>query len=466
MVTDRAQRYRANRVHKLKKRCEECRSREHLGVGHRDGNESNNRPSNLFTQCKSCNGKQTARDIKAGRGVRTRQYNPDKISGHEGWKQLMATKLAQKYDSLRKSGMSRDKALAETLRTTTAGPGSIALFRKIAKNPGANNLAQYVQAAVDHTRGAHDEGGRVIHETPKSKRREFAREIAFRKGHRNPARPFIDADGKVAYSGKRGKIPYRGFTIKPSGKLFRVFFPDGHEFTQRVLTEDAAYKIVDDYSPGGKWYRGNPRARRNPGESAADSLYRKFHGRGPDRIYEMQVAGIDPYGGHPELASLGPLIRFIVGEGVVLGGEYGDEVEECTGWVREISFVPSVPKWHQWLEDGERSMAEIRARLREYKTPDLAAVPNTKQLYILGGEYPANIGDIASDPEKDIWDLGSCYLVEYLAQKRFDRFAPIGYFHHFGEKSGVTPRLIFDRVHKVLSLAGGEYTVKPAGITN
>src|SRR5271165_2003625 len=179
-ITDRAKRYRANKVHKLRSRCEECGSRDNLGVGHRDGDEANNRPSNLFTQCKSCNGRQAVRDKKAGRGVRTRQYNPKKIAGHEGWKELMASKLAGRYDALRKSGMSRDAAMAETLRSTrrdglftTAAPGAVALFKKIAKNPGATNLAQYVQAAVDHTRKAHDEGGRIIHETPKAKRREF-----------------------------------------------------------------------------------------------------------------------------------------------------------------------------------------------------------------------------------------------------------------------------------------------------
>src|SRR5271165_2668414 len=77
-ITDRAKRYRANKVHKLRSRCEECGSRDNLGVGHRDGDEANNRPSNLFTQCKSCNGRQAVRDKKAGRGVRTRQYNPEK----------------------------------------------------------------------------------------------------------------------------------------------------------------------------------------------------------------------------------------------------------------------------------------------------------------------------------------------------------------------------------------------------
>ena len=334
-ITDRAKRYRANRCKKKGKLCETCGSRKNLLIGHRDGNESNNKPFNLGTFCKSCNGVQSAADKKAGRGVRTRQYNPKK---------------------------------------------------KKRRNPGAGNLAQYVQAAVDHTRGSHDEGGRIIHETPKAKRREFAREIAFRKG-----------------------------------------------------------------------YRGNP--------SEADALYKKFHGRGPDKIYQMQVAGIDPYGGHSELTSLGPLIRFIVGEGVELGGQYGDEVQEAD-WVREISFVPSVKQWHDWLERTDPPIAEAKAKLRGWKTPDLAAVTNTKQLYILGGSYTVDAGEMGADPEKDLWDLGSVYLIEYFTQKRFDHFEPINYFHHFGEKSGIRPRLIFDRVHKLLSLAGGEYTVKAAGIAN
>ena len=196
-------------------------------------------------------------------------------------------------------------------------------------------------------------------------------------------------------------------------------------------------------------------------------MYRKFHGRGPDRIYEMQVAGIDPYGGHPELTSLGPLVRLIVGENVELGGQYGDEVKEAD-WVCELPFVPSVDRWHEWLEERERPIAEAKARLREYKTPDLAAVPNTKQLYILGKQNltAEQLRAVGADPEKDLLDLGSVFLIEYFTQKRFDRFEPIGYFHHFGEKTGVVPRLIYDRVHGVLSLAGGEYKVTPRGIEN
>lgn len=55
-------------------------------------------------------------------------------------------------------------------------------------NPGATNLAQYVQAALAHRRGAHDEGGRIIHETPKEERQDFAAEIWRRRRQRGSDR--------------------------------------------------------------------------------------------------------------------------------------------------------------------------------------------------------------------------------------------------------------------------------------
>jgi hypothetical protein len=53
-----------------------CSSRRNVGVHHMDGNEDNGRRSNLGWACKGCN---TALGIafkKAGKGKRTRQYNP------------------------------------------------------------------------------------------------------------------------------------------------------------------------------------------------------------------------------------------------------------------------------------------------------------------------------------------------------------------------------------------------------
>jgi hypothetical protein len=94
-------------------------------VDHRDGDEWNDLPSNLRWLCKSCNTHLGVAAARAGQGRRVRQFNP-----------------------------------------------------------GADNLAQYVQAAVEHQRGAHDEAGRIIHETPKERRQKFAKEIWRRRRQR------------------------------------------------------------------------------------------------------------------------------------------------------------------------------------------------------------------------------------------------------------------------------------------
>ncbi len=61
-------------------------------------------------------------------------------------------------------------------------------------NPGAKTLGEYLNAILTHTRGAHDEGGRIIHETPKGKRASYASEIwARRKSHGNPLKKWTRA---------------------------------------------------------------------------------------------------------------------------------------------------------------------------------------------------------------------------------------------------------------------------------
>ncbi len=59
-------------------------------------------------------------------------------------------------------------------------------------NPGAYSLAQYAEAVTHHTRREHDAGGKVIHETPKKKRQEFAEEIWRRRQKRG-----VGAHGKT-----------------------------------------------------------------------------------------------------------------------------------------------------------------------------------------------------------------------------------------------------------------------------
>jgi hypothetical protein len=380
-ITDRAKRYRAHSPGCRPlgpKLCFKCGSRRNVVPDHKDGDESNGKRSNLRWACKSHNtilGKAMA---KAGKGVRTRQYNPTE-------RPLSQMTLAEiKKEILTASS----KRLAEIKQFARWRGKHKAWF---AKNPGATNLAQYVQAAVDHTRGSHDAGGKVIHETPKSKRREFAREIAFRKRH-------------------------------------------------------------------------NP---KNPGE--ADALYKKFHGRGPDKILTTQRKGVDPYGGHPELTSLGPLIRLVVGEGVEMNED--GTVKAEGEWVSEINFVP-MPEYRRRIErlntKDQDQVREFKAWLKTAGAPDVAAVPDTPQLYLVGGKQDlgdAEIRTMGAEP-KDLVDLGFVYLIEYCAQKRFDRFEVTTYFHSFGEKSGVQPRLIFRKHPPMLELVGGEYQVKSVGIDN
>jgi hypothetical protein len=55
-------------------------------------------------------------------------------------------------------------------------------------NPGARTLREYTEAALQHVRGAIDPGGKVIHETPKEKRQEFAAEIWRRRRARGTDR--------------------------------------------------------------------------------------------------------------------------------------------------------------------------------------------------------------------------------------------------------------------------------------
>ncbi|MGA2609610.1 MAG: HNH endonuclease signature motif containing protein [Terriglobia bacterium] len=95
-----------------------CGSTRFLVVDHRDADESNDAPSNLRYLCKSCNTRLGLRAKRLGVGRPTRQFNP-----------------------------------------------------------GAETLREYVQAAISHRRGEHDEGGCIIHETPKERRSEFAQEI-------------------------------------------------------------------------------------------------------------------------------------------------------------------------------------------------------------------------------------------------------------------------------------------------
>lgn len=121
-LTDRAKRYRAQNLVQGPKRCVLCGATDRLDVMHLDGNESHGEPENLAYGCRSCNVRLANAFRHIGAGIPTRQYsNP---------------------------------------------AGEVPTF------------AQYAWAVTQHTRGRHDEAGKIIHHTPRSKRIEYAKRIA------------------------------------------------------------------------------------------------------------------------------------------------------------------------------------------------------------------------------------------------------------------------------------------------
>jgi hypothetical protein len=133
-ITDRAKRYRAQSNVPGPKKCVICgKNPGKLDVMHLSGDESDGARKNLAYGCRSCNGKLAAAWKRAGSPVRTRQYNP---------------------------------------------------------SSGVPSFQQYAWAVANHERGAHDEGGAIIHATPRSKRIEYAKRIAASRSERRDSVPF------------------------------------------------------------------------------------------------------------------------------------------------------------------------------------------------------------------------------------------------------------------------------------
>jgi hypothetical protein len=133
-ITDRAKRYRAQQNVKGPKKCVICGGTKNLDVMHLSGDESDGASKNLAYGCRKCNAKLSAAFKQIGSRVRTRQYNP------------------------------------------TAS--------------GIPTFEQYAWGVAHHSRGAHDEGGAIIHSTPRHKRIQYAKRIAEIKRGRRGEVPF------------------------------------------------------------------------------------------------------------------------------------------------------------------------------------------------------------------------------------------------------------------------------------
>jgi hypothetical protein len=143
VVTDRQHRHRAQLcIPPGLRRCAVCGSTRFLVVDHIDADESNDSPENLRWLCKADNTRLGFAAARAGKGQRVCQFNP-----------------------------------------------------------GAETLREYVEAAMAHRRGEHDQGGAIIHATPVDQRKTFAKEIwKRRRAHGRQTKTTPHQRGRVTTS--------------------------------------------------------------------------------------------------------------------------------------------------------------------------------------------------------------------------------------------------------------------------
>ena len=184
-----------------------------MDVDHIRGDETDEAPQNLMYLCRACNARKAITQARNKIGIRTRQYNPHTFeiptfaefkraaavllgvdAGNAGaaTQTVYATPPEKRADYAErieranpfKSDAQRKKFFAMADR----GEISPATLRKFVRgNPAAPTFAQYAHGVSVHTRGAHDDGGRIIHATPPALRHKYALEIARSKQKRGTA---------------------------------------------------------------------------------------------------------------------------------------------------------------------------------------------------------------------------------------------------------------------------------------
>ena len=140
---------------------------------------------------------------------------------------------------------------------------------------------------------------------------------------------------------------------------------------------------------------------------------------------------------------------------------------------RIIEYEELVNFPHHFAELGRLKELRINLDRANPKYPftgfgdcQVVSTPDGANIYFVGGDQRVNLEalDIASD--KDMIELAPCVYICYHTVKGFHDFAPIDYFHSFGEEDGIRPMLAYDRLNKNLFLLGGNYQVKREGIVN
>lgn len=186
----------------------------------------------------------------------------------------------------------------------------------------------------------------------------------------------------------------------------------------------AKTRLMKEFMEG--WAAGKRiEAREGNPASGAAAKYEEFHGV-PS---EEEVVVTEEVRYHGNLAGLGDLVEIVV----------------------------KTPSGYKAVLDFDKSGTI------------LCCSEDGKQLYLRGGDQAIDLAAIKMNGDEWIRDsmvLGKVLKMTYRTAKKFDDLQVLDYEHKLGEESGVRPELIYDVLNNQLSVAGGQYDVRPEGVVN
>lgn len=261
---------------------------------------------------------------------------------------------------------------------------------------------------------------KAARKTPKKKparkpaKKKAAKKAAPKKKAANPRgklrgakkAAFLKRMAKGRKAAGKGKNP----SVRKSKKLFRKSFgPD-------VTREWASAKRKATSKAKKK------RSSRRNSEADAIGMYEKFHGKAPGRIVEYEELVNFPH----HFAELGKLKELRIN-------------------------LDSANRKYPFTNFGDCKVV---------------CTPDGENIYFVGGDQRIDLDMCEIGGDKDMVELGPCVYICYHTTKDFHDFAPIDYYHEFGEENGIQPMLAYDRLNRKLFLMGGDYRVKREGIVN
>lgn len=172
-----------------------------------------------------------------------------------------------------------------------------------------------------------------------------------------------------------------------------------------------------------KWLKKTGRKVKNPSDlAAAVSAYEEFHGKLPEVVYDV------------EMSVEAPLVQAGIGKLV------------------ELSVIN--------LDGDVVVINKLRGAL-------LSQDIDGCQLYIVGGDQSVDPAEFGADGGHVIEALGVVEGISYGTEKVHlspEDGGKAVYVHEFGENGGRLPVLLYDTRNRLLSFAGGSYSLPSVGI--